>query len=73
MLCESTVNLTILLLSILLPVWSAGDRVLAGGGGPLYGPGVWWNFIISGPMLVLAIKSNERTILMRYGPGRGRR
>lgn len=63
-LAESSVNLLLLLLSVLLPIWTLGDRVLAGGAPePFPAPGVWWNLAISGPLLILAIKSNERRIL----------
>lgn len=69
---ESSVNLLLLLMSVLLPIWNAGDQMLAGGGDiTLVAPGTWWNFAISGPMLILSIKSNEKTIIDRWLPTRG--
>ena len=68
-LCESSVNLLLLLLSILLPVWSVGDQFVATGSTELvFGVGVWWNVAISGPMLILSIKSNEKALLNRWIP-----
>ena len=32
----------------------------------LYGPGLWLNLMISGPLLILAIKANERAIFERF-------
>lgn len=63
-LAESSVNLLPLLLSILLPIWSYGERALQGTGPDgVLAPGALWNLAISGPMLVLSIKANERRIL----------
>jgi len=73
-LLESSVNLLILLLAILLPIWSAAEHLPAAGGGvALAGPGVWLNLAISGPLLILGIKANERLILQRHGLDRPQR
>lgn len=73
-LVESSVNLLLLFLAVLLPIWSAAEHTPRGGGpGPLGGPGVWFNLVISGPLLILGIKANERLILQRYGPEPPRR
>jgi hypothetical protein len=70
---ESSVNLLLLFLAVLLPIWSAGEGALpVDGGAALYGPGVWLNLAISGPLLILGIKSNERAIMHRLGVGRRR-
>ncbi len=73
-LVESSVNLLILFLAVLLPIWSAAEQLpTSGGAGPLAGPGVWLNLAISGPLLIVGIKANERLIHQRYGLDRPRR
>ncbi|MGI9625886.1 MAG: hypothetical protein ACR2QM_03550 [Longimicrobiales bacterium] len=68
-LVESGVNLLLLFLAVLLPIWNAGEHMLANGGdAALYGPGIWWNLAISGPMLILSIKLNEKAIINRWPP-----
>lgn len=70
---ESSVNLLLLLLAVLLPIWSAAEGAPPVNGDPTFlGPGVWLNLLISGPLLILAIKSNERAIHRRLGVGGSR-
>ncbi|NNF27922.1 MAG: hypothetical protein HKN73_11925 [Gemmatimonadetes bacterium] len=70
---ESSVNLLLLFLAVLLPIWSAAEGTLPlETDAALSGPGVWLNLLISGPLLILAIKSNERAIARRLGVGRSR-
>lgn len=73
-LVESSVNLLLLLLSVLLPIWSFGDKVL------LYGTSefgltaaTWWNFAVSAPILIYGIKLSERRIAERWLPSQNRR
>jgi hypothetical protein len=63
-LAESSVNLLLLLLSVLLPIWSYGEQAMAGAApGGVLAPGALWNVAISGPILVLSIQANERRVL----------
>lgn len=70
---ESATNLLLLLLSILLPIWSAGealatDEIIVPG---LTQAGVW-NVAIAGSMAVISFKRNERSLysmLRRDRPG----
>lgn len=57
---ESVVNLFLLLLAILLPVWSAPDRILAGGDpGAVLPPARILNALVSGAVLVLAFHRHQ--------------
>ena len=70
---ESSVNLFLLFLAVLLPIWNAAEGTIpVESGSTLLGPGVWLNLLISGPLLILAIKSNERAILRRWSVGGSR-
>jgi len=71
---ESSVNLLLLLLGILLPIWSMPDTVLTGGTpGPTLGGVGWANALLSGVVLVASFHRNrmvaERSL---RSPPRGR-
>ncbi|MEK9500425.1 hypothetical protein [Gaopeijia maritima] len=58
---ESAVNLTLVLLSILLPIWGSLDAVAAGG--EAYRPASTWvllNALLSGAVLILAFQRTQR-------------
>lgn len=59
-LAESTVNLLLLFLGVLLPLWDALDGVAAGGPEPGVLTGVQLvNLVLSGSVTILAIKGAE--------------
>ena len=59
-LVESSVNLLLLVLSILLPIWGMLDQAATGGALSLdLTPWKLLNVALSGPILVLAIKQSE--------------
>lgn len=64
---ESSVNLLLLLLGILLPVWSMTDAVLAGG--PMEGAGLTplaaGNALLAGGALVVSFHRHQRAALGR--------
>ena len=59
-LVEGSTNLTILFVSVLLPIWGASEAVMGGNvvASPM-SPAAWWNLGVVAPVLILAIKSNE--------------
>lgn len=60
---ESSVNLLLLLLSVLLPIWNLPAEVAAGGDAELgFGAARIWNVAIVGAALVLSIKRSEREL-----------
>lgn len=57
---ESAVNLLLLILSILLPIWGMADQVSAHQ--PVSGAPTWTrlvNFVLAGGMAIIAFKRNE--------------
>ena len=63
-LLESSVNLLLLALSILLPIWGMLDQV--GTTQPLsleLGSAKFWNVFLSGPILILAVKESEAGLM----------
>lgn len=57
---ESVVNLFLLLLSVLLPVWSAPDRILAGEApATLLSPERMVNVLVAGAALVMAFHRHQ--------------
>lgn len=65
---ESAANLLLLLLSILLPIWSLPDQVLAGGAvtGVAGGPQIA-NLALAGSMAIVSFKRNEAAFQERLG------
>lgn len=60
---ESSANLLLLLLSVLLPIWTLPGDVAAGGGVDLaFGAARIWNVAIVGAALILSIKRSEREL-----------
>lgn len=60
---ESAFNLVLLLLSILLPIWSLPDAVLAGGPTVVpAGPVELVNVALSGSVAILSFKRSERAL-----------
>lgn len=60
---ESSVNLLLLFLSILLPIWNLPGEVAAGGSAELdFDMAQVWNVAIVGTALVISIKRSERTL-----------
>ena len=61
---ESSLNLLLLILSVLLPIWGAADAAAAGT--PLDGAVITreklLNVLITGPVLVIAFKQNEAAL-----------
>lgn len=57
---ESSINLLLLVLSVMLPIWSVADQVLAGG--PITSPmtpAKLINVVVSGLVLVIAFHRNQ--------------
>lgn len=68
---ESVVNLVLLLLSVLLPIWSAPDAILAGGTPEgLLDQAALGNVALSGTALVWAFHRHRRSAFHRGAPGR---
>lgn len=68
---ESSVNLLLLLLSILLPIWNLPAEVATGGAAELgFGTARIWNVAIVGAALILSIKRSERELRATSGFGR---
>jgi hypothetical protein len=68
---ESALNLFLLMLSILLPIWQLQDAVLSGGGGAFV-PMTGWrviNVMLSGTMLVVSFQRNQDALVRRLRPG----
>lgn len=68
---ESSLNLLLLILAVLLPIWGASDAVLAGGA--LTGPEMimerTMNLAIGGTVLVVSFHRSERRALGRGAGG----
>lgn len=65
---ESAINLLLLILSIMLPIWSMADQVLAHE--PVSGAPTWAqlsNFVLAGGMAIVAFKRNERAFYRGIG------
>lgn len=58
-LVESVVNLFLLLLSILLPIWSLPDQILTGGTGGLPRPQALVNALLAGTALIVAFHRHQ--------------
>jgi len=58
---ESSVNLLLLVLSVMLPIWNAVDAAASGGAldGAIMTREKLLNFVVTGPVLVVAFKQNE--------------
>lgn len=67
---ESALNLFLLMLSILLPIWQLQDAMLEGGGGitaPMTGGRVI-NVMLSGTMLVVSFQRSQLELARRWRP-----
>jgi hypothetical protein len=66
---ESVVNLVLLFLAILLPIWSFPDQVLAGGGAApeVMDPPALLNALVAGTVLAVAFYRNQWAALGRNG------
>lgn len=65
---ESSVNLLLLLLSVLLPIWNLPGDVAAGGEAELgFGAARVWNVAIVGAALILSFKRSERELHAIFG------
>lgn len=56
---ESCVNLLLLALSVLLPIWSLVDTIETTAGPPPFGPARFANFMLSAAILLLAFYRNQ--------------
>ena len=73
---ESTTNLLLLLLAVLLPIWNMDALGIGAGHVAPTGGRALLNLAISGPLLIISIKANERVLAKRWGlpdPRRRRR
>ena len=62
-LTESSINLLLLILSIMLPIWGMADLVFTDQPvPPLFPPAKLWNFVLVAPMVVISIKLNEHAL-----------
>jgi len=69
---ESAVNLLLIALGVMLPIWNAPEAVLSGGGLPaIMTPAKLANVLLSGSMLVLAFHRHQAVLLARDGRKRG--
>lgn len=68
---ESSTNLLLLCLSVLLPVWSLPDQVLAGGSPAVAGAPALVNVALSGTVLVVAFHRHRRAAFGAGLRGRG--
>ncbi len=64
---ECTINLTLVFLSILLPIWSAPDTIAAGGGLPNFGLARITNAMLSGTMLVAGFHARQAELMRSLG------
>jgi hypothetical protein len=64
---ESTVNFTLVALSILMPIWSAPDAIAAGGGLPDLGLARITNAMLSGTMLVAGFHARQSELMRSLG------
>jgi hypothetical protein len=64
---ESAINFTFVLLSILLPLWSAPDAIAAGGGLPSFGLARITNAMLSGTMLVAGFHARQAELMHSLG------
>ena len=67
---ESAVNLLLIMLSILLPIWGAADSLAAGGGLPDFGLARIANVMLSGTMLVASFHVRQAELLRSLGRSR---
>ncbi len=71
-LAESSVNMLLLALSVMLPIWSLGDAVLAGGPIPSpMTPARLMNVMVTGTALILAFHRNTPDTWARPSAGLG--
>ena len=65
---ESSLNLLLLALSVMLPIWAVADQVMAGGAivSPMT-PAKLVNVMVSGTALVIAFHRNQPGVKMRAG------
>ena len=60
---ECVINLLLIMLSILLPIWGAADALAAGGGLPEFGLARLFNVMLSGAMLVASFHARQAELL----------
>jgi hypothetical protein len=62
-LTESSINLLLLVLSIMLPIWGMAELVFTDQPvPPLFPPAKLWNFALAAPMIVISIKLHEQAL-----------
>ncbi len=65
-LTDSSINLLLLILSIMLPIWGMTELVFTDRPVPaLVPPARMWNFALAAPMVVISIKLNEHALSNR--------
>ena len=70
---ESSTNLLILFLSILVPIWSVGDAWMAGAPAHVgLTPATGANALLAGGAMILSFRKNQEAALGRRGSGEGR-